>query len=318
MYGMISTWRMALEGTEIGIKLLKENAASGDALETAIKTVEDFEYYKSVGYGGLPNEEMQVELDASYMDGDTLNFGAVGALKDFANPISVAKRLSELEANNFLVGEGAAKFASKEGFERKNMLTERAKIHYHNRLKTQETELRPYIGHDTVGAVSLDQNGTVTAGTSTSGLFMKKPGRVGDSPIIGSGFYADSEIGGASATGMGEDLMKGLASYNIVRLMGEGLAPQAACEQVVHALDQKLKERRGKAGDLSVIALGADGQFGAASNIEEFSFVVATENHPLTVYLVTRIKNGKCQLEEASQEWMDAYMDKRMAPLKSE
>ena len=107
------------------------------------------------------------------------------------------------------------------------MLTDRAKIHYHNRTKEiTNTELKPYSGHDTVGMVCLDTAGHMTSATSTSGLFMKHPGRLGDSPVCGSGFYVDSFVGGASATGLGEDVMKGCVSYEIVRLMKEGMHPQ--------------------------------------------------------------------------------------------
>lgn len=316
MWGMIATWRMALEGVTKGCEMLKENGDAGDAIETAIKEVEDFPFYKSVGYGGLPNEEMEVELDAAYMDGTTFDLGAVAAVKDFANPISIARRLSKEKVNNLLVGEGAEKFAHKEGFERKNMLTDRAKIHYKNRVKeVTELEIKPYSGHDTVGMVCLDNKEHMTAATSTSGLFMKKKGRVGDSPISGSGFYVDSEIGGASATGLGEDLMKGCISYEIVRLMGEGMHPQEACETAVNKLDKELIRRRGKAGDLSLIALNNKGEWGCATNIEGFSIAVCTEKEEPTVYLVKRDENGKNHFEVASKEWMDNYMATRTAPL---
>lgn len=316
MWGMIATWRMALEGVTKGADMLRQGGNAGDAVETAIREVEDFPYYKSVGYGGLPNEEMEVELDAAYMDGDTFDIGAVAAIKDYANPVSIARRLSREKVNILLVGEGAEKFAHKEGFERKNMLTDRAKAFYRKRKKeVAEQELKPYAGHDTVGMVCLDEDGKVTAATSTSGLFMKKKGRVGDSPIVGSGFYADSKVGGASATGLGEDLMKGCISYEIVRLMKEGLHPQEACEQAVNRLDRELKERRGQAGDLSLIAMNTKGEWGVATNIEGFSFAVATEGNRPTVYLVNRDENGRCTFEEASQEWMDDYMRTRMAPV---
>lgn len=315
MWGMIATWRMAVEGITKGSEMLKNHGNAGDAIETAIREVEDFPYYKSVGYGGLPNEEMEVELDAAFMDGDTLDIGAVAAIRDFANPVSIARRLSHEKVNSLLVAEGAEKFAHKEGFERKNMLTDRAKAHYRKRVKEMTQTLKPYSGHDTVGMVCLDDQGKMTAATSTSGLFMKKKGRVGDSPIAGSGFYADSKIGGASATGLGEDLMKGCISYEIVRLMGEGLHPQEACEQAVNRLDRELRERRGEAGDLSLIAMNNQGQWGVATNIEGFSFAVATENQEPTVYLVNRQPDGHCTFEVASQEWMDNYMKTRMAPI---
>lgn len=315
MWGMIATWRMAVEGVTKGCGMLKEGGNAGDAIETAIREVEDFPYYKSVGYGGLPNEEMEVELDAAFMDGDTFDVGAVAAIKDYANPVSIARRLSHEKVNSMLVAEGAEKFAHKEGFERKNMLTDRAKAHYRKRVKEMNQTLKPYSGHDTVGMVCLDGAGKMTSATSTSGLFMKKKGRVGDSPIVGSGFYADSKIGGASATGLGEDLMKGCISYEIVRLMGEGMHPQEACEKAVTKLDKELKERRGEAGDLSLIAMNNKGEWGVATNIEGFSIAVCTEELEPTVYLVTRQEDGHCTLEVASEEWMENYMKTRMAPI---
>jgi len=316
MWGIIATWCMATDGVSQASELLENHGDAGDSIEMAIKAVEDCPYYKSVGYGGLPNEEMEVELDAAYMDGDTLDIGAVAAIKDFANPIAIARRLSKEKVNSILVGEGAEKFAHKEGFERKNMLTKRAKIHYKNRIKEgQALAIKPYAGHDTVGMVCLDENGKMTAATSTSGLFMKKKGRVGDSPIVGSGFYVDSQVGGATATGLGEDLMKGCISYEIVRLMKEGMHPQAACEKAVNELDRELKERRGKAGDLSLIAMNNQGEWGVATNIEGFSFVVATQSQKPIVYLTHRV-DGKCIHEKASQEWLDNYMRVRKQPVK--
>ena len=316
MYGIIATWRMALEGISKADSMLKNNENAADSIEEAIKAVENFEYYKSVGYGGLPNEEMEVELDAAFMDGDTLEFGCVGGIKDFANPVSIARSLMHYDANNFLVGQGAEKYASRHGFERKTMLTDRAKIHYHNRTKEiTNTELKPYSGHDTVGMVCLDHDGHMTSATSTSGLFMKHPGRLGDSPVCGSGFYVDSFAGGASATGLGEDVMKGCVSYEIVRLMKEGMHPQQACEKAVHDFDLELKRRRGKAGDMSLIAMNNKGEWGCATNIEGFSFVVATEKQAPTVYLVNHDEDGTCTFEVASKEWMDNYMATRTAPL---
>ena len=318
MHGIIATWRMAKEGIEQGFEQLNQNGKASDAIETAIKAVEDFPYYKSVGYGGLPNEDQVVELDAGYMDGDTFDVGAICAIKDFANPISIAKKLSEEKVNNILVSYVAEKYAREHHFEEKEMLTDRAKAFYRKKkkeLEQQAQELKPYDGHDTVGMVCLDENGTVVAGTSTSGLFMKKPGRIGDSPFVGSGFYADSEVGGATATGLGEDLMKGCISYEIVRLMKEGLTPQEACEKAVNDLDASLKKRRTVAGDLSVVAMNNKGEFGCATNIDGFSFSVATSDVEPTVYLVTRQEDGHCTFEVASKEWLDEYMRVRMAPV---
>ena len=251
MRGIIATWRMAKEGIEEGYEILRNGGKSADAIEKAIREVEDFPYYKSVGYGGLPNEEQVVELDAGFMDGDSMSIGAIAAIQDFANPVSIARKLSHEKVNNFLTAEGAAKYAREFHFEEKEMLTERAKAFYRKKKKelAKDGKLRPYDGHDTVGMVCTDEYGTVTAATSTSGLFMKRAGRTGDSPVVGSGFYADSEVGGATCTGLGEDIMKGCLAYEIVRLMSEGLNPQEACEKAVNALDKKLKDKRGEAGD---------------------------------------------------------------------
>ena len=314
-YAMIATWRMAIEGITSAKELLISGKSAGDAIENAIKMVEDFPFYKSVGYGGLPNEECEVELDAAYMDGDTLDIGAVAGIKDYKNPISIARKLSKERFNCFLVGAGAEAYAHKEGFERVNMLTDRAKMHYQKRRKeTIEKGLSPYDGHDTVGMIALDSEKKMVAGTSTSGLFMKKRGRVGDSPLSGSGFYVDSEVGGASATGLGEDLMKGCISYEIVRLMKEGYHPQEAADKAVEDLNAELKRRRGKAGDLSVVCLNNKGEFGVATNIDGFSFSVVTEDMEPTVYVCKNV-DGKTTYEIASEEWLDAYLKRIKSPI---
>ena len=315
-YGMIATWRMAVEGITEAAKDLNNGATAGDAIEKAIKMVEDYPLYKSVGYGGLPNENCEVELDAAYMDGNTLSIGAVGGIRDFKNPISIARKLSEERFNCFLVGTGAEEYAHKNGFERVNMLTDRAKQFYEKRRKeTIEKGLSPYDGHDTVGMISLDSEGSMVAATSTSGLFMKRRGRVGDSPVSGSGFYCDSEVGGASATGLGEDLMKGCISYEIVRLMKEGMTPQQAADTAVSRLHDELTRRRGKAGDLSVVCMNNKGEFGAATNIAGFSFSVVREGEEPQVYVCNKQENGVTTYEPASQEWLDAYIKRINSPV---
>ena len=314
-WAIIGTWRMAIEGITKASIQLAENLCSGDAVEMAVREVEDYPFYKSVGYGGLPNEHCELELDAAFMNGDSLSIGAIGSIKDFKNPVSIARRLSEERFNCFLVGDGAASYANKHGFERKNMLTQRAIQHYNKRVKeTIEKGLSPYDGHDTVGIIALDKTGTLCSAASTSGLFMKKRGRVGDSPVSGSGFYADSRVGGATATGLGEDLMKGCISYEIVRLMEEGLSPQEAADKAVNQLNDKLIERRGKSGDLSVVCMNNKGQWGAATNIKEFTFSVATDSLPPTVYIAKKV-NGKTIYEPASEEWLNNYLKKITASI---
>ncbi|MDU5106984.1 N(4)-(beta-N-acetylglucosaminyl)-L-asparaginase [Clostridium sp.] len=315
-YAMIATWRMAIEGVTSSTELLINGKSAGDAIENAIRMVEDFPFYKSVGYGGLPNEECEVELDAAYMDGDSLSIGAIAGIKDFKNPISIARKLSYEEVNCFLQGLGAEAFAHKNGFERVNMLTDRAKLHYEKKRREIAKEgLSPYDGHDTVGMIALDSNKKMVAGTSTSGLFMKKKGRVGDSPLSGSGFYVDSEVGGATATGLGEDLMKGCISYEIVRLMKEGYHPQEATDIAVNKLNKDLIKRRGNAGDISVVALNNKGEFGVATNIEGFSFSVATEELEPVVYVCNKQENGKTTYEVASEEWLNEYLKRIKSPI---
>lgn len=148
------------------------------------------------------------------------------------HPISVARRLSRRHTNSFLIGHGAARYAQFSRFEMHNMLSDRARKRWElEAAKTTALEsASPYQGHDMVGAISLDAHGSMVAGTFTSRLFMKEPGRVGDSPLPGSDFYADSAIGGAAATRLGEGIMKECLSYRIVALTGSGLSPQEACD----------------------------------------------------------------------------------------
>lgn len=294
---IIATWRMALEGVTKGSEILKEEGCAFDAIEEAIKCVEDNPRYGSVGYGGLPNYTGVVELDAAYMNGDTLGVGAVAGIKDYANPISIAKKLSEDRFNIFLVGSGADAYAHTNGFERKNMLTEAARKTWQERLKeVNDKNLSPYDGHDTVGMVVLDHKHSMAAATSTSGLFMKKPGRIGDSALSGSGLYVDSEVGGATATGLGEDIMKGCLSYEVVRRMSEGASPQEAADCAVQAFSEKLKRKNGVAGAISLVCANHKGEWGVGTNVE-FSFVVATDQDAPKVYLAN-LENGKTVFKE--------------------
>lgn len=316
-WGIIATWRMAYEGIELAAELLANKGLASDGVEKAIQYVEDFPYYKSVGFGGLPNEHGEVELDAAYMDGNTLAVGAIGGLMDYRNPVSIAKKLSDERYNNFLVGPGAEHYAHRHGFTRKNMLTDRAKQQWKKRVKqVQEQGLSPYDGHDTVGMISLDQQGRMISATSTSGLFMKKKGRVGDSPLCGSGFYVDSDIGGATATGLGEDLMKGCLSYEIVRLMDSGMSPQKAADQALFGFSDKLARKYGKVGAMSVVCMNSQGEWGVATNVE-FSFVVATSDLVPTIFIANPNGN-ETSYEPATQKWLDAYQTRIHAPINEE
>lgn len=293
MWGIIGTWEMVEEGIFEGGQLLKEHAHVFDAIETCVKNVEKNEAFTSVGLGGLPNEAGQVELDAAFMDGKSLSIGAVAGIKDFLHPVSIARSLMEGKFNNFLVGQGAEKYAAIKGFERYSMLTDKARNKWLNHQEQVINGLSPYIGHDTVCVVGLDMDSNMATCTSTSGLFYKKEGRVGDSPIPGAGYYVDESIGGAAATGLGEDIMKASLSYEIVKLM-KNMSPQEACEKAVHDLNQLLLDRRGFAGDISVVAMNRQGAYGAATNIDHFPFVVMTELEGLKCLSVNKKGEIKC------------------------
>jgi Asparaginase len=144
-YAMIGTWRMAYEGLEKGMELLKNKGESSDAVETAIKEVEDYPFFKSVGYGGLPNANGLVEMDSAFMNGDTFEVGAVMGISDIKNPISVAKKLSHEHFNSVMVGEGATQYAAQNGFERKNMLTDRAKKYGRTEKRKSLKKISPHM-----------------------------------------------------------------------------------------------------------------------------------------------------------------------------
>ena len=187
------------------------------------------------------------------------------------------------------------------------MLSEAAARRFAQRQQEMAKPLQAYEGHDTVCMIALDQSGSMCAGTSTSGLFMKHPGRVGDSPVAGSGFYADSEVGCACATGLGEEVMKGCVSYEIVRLMKQGLTPMQACTQAVRQFDQQLRRRRGSAGDMSLIAMNNQGEWGISTNIDTFSFVTASADQPAIVWLAKRGTQGELHIIQADERWLNEH-----------
>ncbi|MFV0247077.1 MAG: N(4)-(beta-N-acetylglucosaminyl)-L-asparaginase [Mycoplasmatales bacterium] len=308
-FGMVATWNMAFDGIVEQYEDLKNGKDINEALVKATVKVEDYPFFKSVGYGGLPNEEGKVQLDAGFMDGNTLQVGALASLEGFANPIKIAYKLKNYKHNSFLVGEGANKFALKEGFEQKDMLTDRANIIYQNKKKEMKENdiLEAYSGHDTVCILGKDQSGKISSATSTSGLFMKKDGRVGDSPITGGGFYAESEYGACAATGVGEDISKTVISYQVVRYIEDGLNAQEACDKALKISQAKMLKKYGSCGDISIVAIDHNATFGSATTLDEFSYVGYNQDKEPKVYLVT--KEG--DHTEASQEWIDNYYSTR-------
>ena len=303
-YGMIATWKMSLEGMRKAKLLLSSGASVKEAILATIMDVENQPNFHSVGYGGLPNKEGVVELDAAYMNGDNLSFGAISGVHDIKNPIVVAEDLSNHMRNCYLTASGAEQYAVERGFERREMLTDEAKSMYQQR-KHDLHALSAYDGHDTVCVIGKDASGSMAVGVSTSGLFMKHPGRVGDSPVIGSGYYCDSQVGGAAATGMGEDIMKGCLSIMIVNAMRNGLSVQSACEEVLNNHCKRMQYEQIENGSMSVIAMDKDGNFGAATTEKEFPFVVLDEHMDATIMVCEN--KGKMRVFEADAMWLKNY-----------
>ncbi|PKK40204.1 Isoaspartyl aminopeptidase, Asp-X dipeptidase [Clostridiaceae bacterium JG1575] len=308
MWTIISTWAMSLEGVSKAGDFLRSVADAGLAIEKCVMEVENDPRWASVGYGALPNLEGTVQLDAAFMDGSDLAFGAVCALENIANPVSVAKKLASERYNCFLAGDGAKEYALAEGFLSKDLLTPRSRILHQERLEAMAQGKDRYSGHDTVGSICMDQNGQICAATSTGGLFMKSKGRVGDSPLPGCGIYADNEAGACVCTGVGEDIMKGALAYEVVRKMAEGKAAQYACDEALGDLEARFARGKRPVGPMALVAVDKEGGWGAASSSENFSFVVATDEEAPQVLIAHRTE-GISHHQAASEEWMAHYLD---------
>lgn len=275
---MIGTWKMCMEGLKDGWALMQSGAGAQDAVERAIMAVEDNAAYQSVGFGGLPARDGQVYLDAAWMDGNTLRMGGIMSARNLRNPIRAARALCGRETNCLLAGEGAEQFAISHGLALRDMRTEESLRLWREEVKNSTHIYDAYREHDTVCVIGLDERGCMIAGTSTSGLFMKDPGRVGDSPIIGSGFYCDARYGAAAATGLGEDIMRGCLSYEIVSLMKRGASPDEACFEAVKELSGRKLSLGEDEGSISVIAMNAQGDYGAATTLSVFPFAAAKDS----------------------------------------
>lgn len=304
-WNLIATWKMSLEGVRRGLRILGEDRSLEQAVTEAVKTVENEASYCSVGYGGLPNRNGEVELDAAYMDGDTLRAGGVMAVRDVKNPVEVACTLSKHSRNCFLAGDGAVAFARSHGFAFRNMLAPAAAERFRKaEIKADILEHQEaYDGHDTVCVIGRDARGSMACGVSTSGLFLKHPGRVGDSPIIGSGFYADSRVGAAAATGVGEDILRGCLSHAIVDRLADGCPVQEACEMVLVNHSARLRRIGGTCGSMSVIAMDSEGKIGAATNLELFPFVVGNTAGVCRVLAVEQTEDGMQIFEPDGERW---------------
>jgi isoaspartyl peptidase/L-asparaginase-like protein (Ntn-hydrolase superfamily) len=253
--------------------MLELGASALDALETGINAVELDESVQSVGYGGLPNRAGYVELDAAVMDAREHRSGAVAALRGFRRPLSVARRVMEVLPHALLVGEGAAEFAREQGFEEEETLSPEASEQWLQWRYTQAPPADVEGGHDTVGMIIWTPD-TIVVGCSTSGLKWKHPGRVGDSPIVGAGLYADDDIGAAVATGNGDEISRVALCARVVFLMEHGRSAQEACDEAIRYLIRKRSEKTGDPPHAAVLAVRADGLFGVSTSYAKFPYAL--------------------------------------------
>jgi N4-(beta-N-acetylglucosaminyl)-L-asparaginase len=245
-----------IRATERAMDLLRQGSNPLDAVVAGVNIVEDDPNDMSVGYGGLPNEEGVVELDASVMYGPTHTSGAVAGIQNIKNPSKVARLVMDRTKHCLLVGEGALKFALAHGFKKEDLLTDKAReawLQWKETLSDNDNwlppnvdklpaELRPAVmTHGTINCLALDGAGRLAGVTTTSGLSWKIPGRVGDSPIIGAGLYVDNAVGAAGSTGLGEANIRTCASFTVVQFMAQGLSPEEACLKTLEKIAEKAK-----------------------------------------------------------------------------
>jgi L-asparaginase/N4-(beta-N-acetylglucosaminyl)-L-asparaginase len=266
----LSTWGHGKPANERAAEVFKGGGSLLDAIEKGINVPENDPNVTSVGYGGIPNAEGVVELDAAIMDGGRHRAGSVCSLHMIKNPISVARLVMEKTRHTTLAGEGAFRFALKMGFEPQTLLTAQS-------LKAwQDWKANPHRqtywvtpeNHDTIGMVATDGKGHVVAGCSTSGTAFKIPGRVGDSPLVGCGVYADDNVGAASATGDGDLMTNYCTSLSIVHLMARGASPQDACMELLKHMVKT--DPQNKEAGVAVIAINTRGEIGAACMNDSF------------------------------------------------
>jgi isoaspartyl peptidase/L-asparaginase-like protein (Ntn-hydrolase superfamily) len=277
---VISTWNHGIPANEAAWKILSAGGYALDAVEEGVRVPEADPEVITVGYGGLPDADGKVTLDACIMDEDG-HAGSVTFLEHIVHPISVARLVMEKTPHVMLSGDGALKFALQCGFKKENLLTPAAKEAWKNWKKSNsgfepainiEKEMREK--HDTIGMLALDSRGRLCGACTTSGMAFKMHGRVGDSPIIGAGMYVDGKVGGAAATGTGELVMKTLGSFLVVELMRNGLSPEEACRQAVNRIKEKIPDFTKH--QVGYIALDLKGRTGAFCIQPGFEYAIRT------------------------------------------
>jgi len=270
---VVSTWNFGIGANTEAWKILSSGGRALDAVEKGVQVPEGDPNETSVGYGGLPDREGRVTLDACIMD-ENANCGAVACLEHIMHPVAVARKVMENSPHVLLAGDGALQFALDQGFEKQNLLTPQSEAAWREWLKT--SDYRPVANienHDTIGMVAMDLGGNLSGACTTSGMAYKMRGRIGDSPIIGAGLYVDNEIGAATSTGVGEEVIRIVGSYLVVELMRQGNSPQEACEKAVNRIVQKQPEQS-KEIQVGFLAINKNGEFGAFALQKGFTYAV--------------------------------------------
>ena len=282
---MVSTWNFGAAANAAGMAARANGGSALDMVEAGGRVAEADETNSSVGLGGLPDRDGRVTLDACVMTwaGD---IGAVCALEDIVHAVSVARRVMERTPHVMLVGEGARTFALEQGFEPQTLLTPRAEAAWREWLTTANYAPRPNSensdwrsmpggpnNHDTIGLLAIGADQRMAGACTTSGMAFKLRGRVGDSPIIGAGLYVDDEVGGATATGVGEDVVRIAGAHSVVEAMRHGLDPTAACRSVIERL-ARLRGTKVAGSQVALLALDKAGRAGAFALQPGFTFAV--------------------------------------------
>jgi isoaspartyl peptidase/L-asparaginase-like protein (Ntn-hydrolase superfamily) len=272
---VISTWNFGMDANREAWKILSASGRALDAVEAGARITEGNPAISSVGYGGLPDRDGHVTLDSCIMD-EQGNCGSVAYLQHIKHPVSVARMVMERTPHVMLVGDGALKFALANGFRKEKLLTKDAEKAWKEWLKT--ADYKPVVNienHDTIGIVALDQHGNLSGACTTSGLAYKMHGRVGDSPIIGAGLYVDNEVGAATATGVGEEVIRIVGCHLVVELMRQGNTPDEACKRAVERILKK-NPRRAAEVQVGFLALNKNGDYGSYCLQKGFSYASRT------------------------------------------
>jgi len=283
---VVSTWDFGVGANQVAWKTLSAGGSALDAVEAGARWAESDLCNPTVGRCGNPDRDGVLSLDASIMDGDG-RCGSVAALSDIAHPVSVARRVMEQTPHVMLVGEGAQQFAVQQGFELKKLLTPEAEKAWREWLKTAQytpeinAERRSRPGdssnHDTLGMLAIDAQGRLAGACTTSGMAWKMHGRVGDSPIIGAGLYVDNEVGAATASGVGEEMIRNAASFLVVELMRQGRSPAEACREAIARVVRKRPEAS-RTLQVCFLALNKHGEVGAYALHRGFVYAVCDKD----------------------------------------